>query len=356
MKRFDLHAKNPLIIAGPCSAETEEQTIETCVRLAETGKVDALRAGIWKPRTSPGSFEGVGTPGLAWMAEARRQTGLPIATEVATPKHVESALEFGVDIMWIGARTTVSPFAVQDIADALKGNKGVTVLIKNPMHPDLALWAGAIARIENAGIDIKNIGLIHRGFTYLGVSKYRNPPMWHLMLNMRSRFPDIPMICDPSHISGKREYLLEISQAAADMCYDGLMIESHISPDTALSDASQQLVPEDFKKLIESIRWRAGSTDNPEFSKALEMYRSEIDQLDTELFELLSRRMLIAEKIGEVKKDSNVAILQEKRWNCIVEKITSQASTLGLSEEFMKAILEAIHVESIHKQNKVMNK
>lgn len=355
MKRVDLKAKKPFIISGPCSAETEEQTIETCVRLAETGMVDALRAGIWKPRTSPGSFEGVREEGLAWMVKARELTGLPIATEVATPKHVESALGFGVDILWIGARTTVSPFAVQDIADALKGNKDITLLIKNPMHPDIALWAGAVARFENSGIDINNIGLIHRGFSYFGASKYRNAPMWHLMLEMRSRYPDLPMLCDPSHICGTREYLFEISQTAADMRYDGLMIESHINPDKALSDASQQLTPADFKKLMERIKWRAGNIDDPELSKALEICRSEIDLLDTELFELLGRRMGIAEKIGEIKKHNNVAILQERRWKDIVGKGIEQAKGLGLSEEFIKTVLEAIHIESIHRQNKVMN-
>lgn len=355
MSKFDLNAKKPFIIAGPCSAETEEQTLETCKLLAETGMVDVLRAGIWKPRTNPGSFEGVGLKGLAWMAEAKKQTGLPIATEVATPKHVENALEFGFDILWIGARTTVSPFAVQDIAEALRGNKDINVLIKNPMHPDLALWAGAVARFENVGIDEKNIGLIHRGFSYFGASKYRNAPMWHLMLEMRSKFPDMPMICDPSHICGTREYLQEISQTAADMRYDGLMIESHITPDKALSDASQQLTPDGFKKLMSKIRWRAGSKDDPEFIKALGMYRSEIDQLDSEIFELLSRRMKVAEKIGEVKKDNDVAILQERRWGDIVDKVVTQAQKLDLSEEFIKTVLEAIHIESIHRQNKVMN-
>lgn len=355
MKKFELKAKKPLIIAGPCSAETEEQTIETCTRLADSGKVDVLRAGIWKPRTNPGSFEGVGLKGLAWMEKVKAQTGLPIATEVATAKHVESALEFGVDVLWIGARTTVSPFAVQDIADALKGSKDITVLIKNPMHPDLALWAGAIARFENAGINIDDIGLIHRGFSYFGHSKYRNAPMWHLVFEMRSRFPDMPMICDPSHICGEREYLQEISQAAADMRYDGLIIESHICPDKALSDASQQLIPAALLEMLDNIRWRRDSTNDPEFIKALERYRGEIDQLDSEVFELLSRRMQVAEKIGQVKRDNNVAILQERRWHSIVDKIVAQSLKFGLSEEFIKTVLEAIHIESINRQNMIMN-
>ncbi len=355
MGNFELDSRKPFIISGPCSAETEEQTLETCRRLAATGLVDVLRAGVWKPRTNPGSFEGVGLKGLAWMSAAKAETGLPIAVEVATSKHVESALEFGVDMLWIGARTTVSPFAIQDIADALRGNKDIVVLIKNPMNPDLALWAGAIARLENVGVDIKNIGLIHRGFSYFGHSKYRNAPMWHLVLEMRSRFPEMAMICDPSHICGTRQYLQEVSQAAADMRYDGLIIESHICPDKALSDAAQQVTPDGLEELVKGIRWRADSTDDPEFAKALSVFRSEIDQIDSEVFDLLSRRMKVAEQIGRVKRDNNVAILQGGRWTSIVEKVVAQAQKLDLSEDFLKTVLEAIHIESINRQNMVMN-
>ncbi len=355
MNTFKLDAKRPLIISGPCSAETKEQTLETCKQLAATGLVDVLRAGIWKPRTRPGTFEGVGLKGLAWMAQAKEITGLPIAVEVATPKHVESALEFGVDILWIGARTTVSPFAIQDIANALQGNKEITVLIKNPMNPDLDLWAGAVARFTNAGIPQQNIGLIHRGFSYFGHSKYRNAPMWHLIIEMRSRFPEMAMICDPSHICGCREYLQEVSQTAADLRFDGLIVESHICPDKALSDASQQLTPKDFEQMIRNINWRADSVDNPEFAKALERYRTEIDQIDSEVFDLLARRMRVAENIGRVKRENNVAILQGGRWNSIVEKVIAQAEKLELSPEFLKTVLEAIHIESINRQNQIMN-
>lgn len=355
MGSFTLGAKRPLIISGPCSAETREQTLDTCVRLAATGVVDVLRAGIWKPRTQPGMFEGVGLKGLAWMSEVKRLTGLPIAVEVASQKHVESALEFGVDILWIGARTTVSPFSVQEIADAVKGTDA-TILIKNPMNPDLKLWAGAVTRFTNVGIPIEHIGLIHRGFSYFGQTKYRNPPMWHLILEMRSQFPDMMMICDPSHICGCRDYLAEISQTAADLRYDGLIVESHICPDKAWSDASQQLVPEDLEQLIRNVNWRKEAVDDPEFKKSLKLYRDEIDQIDAELYDLLSRRMAISDKIGKVKKENNVAILQSTRWGSIRDRVLAQASKLNLSEEFLTTILEAIHLESINRQNAVMNK
>ena len=354
MENFVLGAKRPLIISGPCSAETREQTLDTCVRLAATGVVDVLRAGIWKPRTRPGTFEGVGLKGLAWLSEAKRLTGLPIATEVASSKHVESALEFSVDVLWIGARTTVSPFAVQEIAEAVKGTD-VKILIKNPMNPDISLWGGAVTRFLNMGIKPENIGLIHRGFSYFGHSKYRNPPMWHMILEMRRRFPDMMMICDPSHICGCRTYLQEISQTAADLRYDGLIVESHICPDKALSDAAQQLVPDELEHMIRRISWRKDSVEDPEFVKKLSVYRQEIDQIDSELFELLSRRMDICEKIGEVKRDNDVAILQSNRWGNIVDKVLSQADKLNLSPEFLKTVLEAIHIESINRQNKVMN-
>ncbi len=355
MKEFRLGEKRPLIISGPCSAETREQTLETCVRLAETGVVDMLRAGIWKPRTSPGSFEGVGLKGLAWMAEAKRLTGLPIGVEVASKKHVEGALEFEVDCVWIGARTTVSPFAVQEVADALKGS-GVKVLIKNPMNPDIDLWAGAVRRFEAAGIPLEDIGLIHRGFSYFGQSKYRNAPMWPLAFDMRSRFPEMMMICDPSHMAGTTEFLAELSQSAADLRYDGLIIESHVCPSQALSDAKQQVIPGELERLVRSINWRAEANDDPEFVKSLDQFRDQIDQIDGEIFDLLSRRMKISEKIGRVKKDNDVAILQSNRWGAIKERILSQSDRLGLSREFLNEILEAIHVESISRQNSVMNK
>ncbi len=353
MNSFNLGGKRPLIISGPCSAETREQTLETCVRLAETGVVDMLRAGVWKPRTSPGTFEGVGLKGLAWMAEAKRLTGLPVGVEVATAGHVKSALEFEIDCVWIGARTTVSPFAVQEIADALKGS-GVAVLIKNPMNPDIDLWAGAVKRFAAVGIPMENIGLIHRGFSYFGNQKYRNAPMWPLAFEMRSRFPEMMMIGDPSHMAGSTEYLYELSQAAADLRYDGLIIESHICPSQALSDAKQQIIPGELERLVRSINWRREAVDDPEFVKSLNVFRDQIDQIDAEIFSLLSRRMKISEQIGRVKKANDVAILQSSRWGAIKERVLAQAEQLELGREFLGEVLEAIHLESINRQNNVM--
>jgi len=354
MSTFSFKAKRPLVIAGPCSAETEEQTIQTLIRVAQTGMVDALRAGIWKPRTNPGSFEGIGVKGLSWLARAKELTGLPVATEVATAKHVENALEFGVDILWLGARTTVNPFSVQEIADALRGSN-VKLLVKNPTAPEVDLWAGAVNRLLKVGVNVENLGLVHRGFSVFGRSDYRNAPMWHLAFEMRSRFPGMTMLCDPSHISGKRDYIQEISQKAADLNYDGLIIESHISPKEAWSDAGQQLVPEELGKLLRSISWRRATTDDPEYVEALEQLRREIDQIDAEVFNLLSRRMNTAENIGRIKLDNNVAILQSDRWQSIVDRVTERYSGLGLSKEFLHTVLEAIHIESINRQNKVMN-
>lgn len=355
MTKINLQGKRPLIIAGPCSAETEEQTISTMVALAKTGLVDVLRAGIWKPRTNPGSFEGIGVKGLSWLAKAKELTGLPVGVEVATSKHVENALEFGVDMLWVGARTTPNPFSVQEIADAIRG-RDVKVLIKNPMSPDIDLWAGAVNRFLSAGIPRENLGLIHRGFTYFGHSEYRNAPMWHAAIEMRRRFPEIAMICDPSHICGNRELLFDVAQKAADLDYNGLMIESHIDPSCALSDASQQLTPADFEALVKRIQWRHRTTDNPKYVEALDALRTQIDQLDSEIFDLLGRRMNVAEKIGEVKRDNNVTILQSDRWNQLVDKVVSRFSNLGLSDDFLRKILDAIHLESINRQNSVMNK
>ena len=352
METFDLRRKRPVIISGPCSAETEEQTLETCRRIAATGLVDVLRAGVWKPRTRPGTFEGVGLKGLAWMARAKEITGLPIAVEVATSKHVEGALEFGVDVLWVGARTTVNPFSVQDICDALRGSN-VTVLIKNPMNPDIELWVGAVQRLQKVGIE--NIGLIHRGFSATG-GNYRNNPMWHLAIEMRRRMPGLPMICDPSHIVGRRDGLLEVAQKSADLNYDGLIVESHVCPEKAWSDASQQLTPSDLETMLRAVKWRKEAVDKPEFVQALDGFRAQIDQIDAELYDLLSRRMDIAEKIGEVKRDNNVTILQSGRWGDIVERVLAQSGKLRLSRDFLSTILEAIHLESINRQNQVMNK
>ena len=353
MVKVELKGKRPLIISGPCSAETEEQTLSTCKALAQTGVVDILRAGIWKPRTRPGGFEGSGLKGLAWMAKAKAETGLPIAVEVANAKHVESALEFGVDALWLGARTTVNPFSVQDIADALNG-VNIPVLIKNPMNPDVDLWMGAVQRMQKAGVE--QIGLIHRGFSAFGVSQYRNNPMWHLAIEMKMRMPELPMICDPSHICGNREWLAQVAQQSADLNYDGLIIESHIDPDNAWSDASQQLTPDKLAELVKSILWRRPMADQPEFQQSLDKLRAQIDQYDSELFSLLSKRMQVAENIGEIKRDNQVMILQSVRWDDIVKRILANADQLNLSREFLNILLNSIHMESISHQNKVMNK
>ena len=344
--------KRPLIISGPCSAETEEQILATAHRLAATGKVDMLRAGIWKPRTRPGQFEGVGKIGLPWLAKAKQQTGLPFTIEIATAKQVEDALSFGVDALWIGARTTVNPFSVQEIADALRG-VNIPILIKNPINPDLELWTGAVERVAKAGI--KNIGLIHRGFSSYGNTAYRNAPMWHLAIEMKRRNPDMLFICDPSHICGRRDILLEISQKSIDLDYNGLMIESHIDPDNAWSDAMQQITPEVFGELIGKIIWRKENTDNTILHTSMEELRRQIDQLDDELMQILSERMKVADKIGIYKKDNNITILQTIRWNEILQRAIVQCEQLGLSKDFIIKYFDAVHMESINHQNNVMN-
>ncbi|MBC7587467.1 MAG: bifunctional 3-deoxy-7-phosphoheptulonate synthase/chorismate mutase type II [Chitinophagaceae bacterium] len=348
----DVWNKRPLIISGPCSAETEEQVLATAQRLAATGKVDMLRAGIWKPRTRPGQFEGIGVKGLPWMAKAKELTGLPITVEVATAKQVEDALNFDVDVLWIGARTTVNPFSVQEIADALRG-VDVPVLIKNPINPDLELWIGAVERIAKAGI--KNIGLIHRGFSSYGNTEYRNAPMWHLAIEMKRRNPDMMLICDPSHICGRRDILLEVSQTSIDLDYDGLIIESHIDPDNAWSDAKQQITPEALGELIGNIIWRKEDIDNADLHTAMEKMRQQINQLDDELMQILGARMKVADKIGQYKKDNNITILQTNRWNAILERAFTKGEKLGLSKEFITKYFDSIHMESINHQNKVMN-
>ncbi|MDR0753970.1 MAG: chorismate mutase [Prevotellaceae bacterium] len=346
--------KRPVIISGPCSAETEEQTIVTCKKLAETQKVNILRAGIWKPRTSPESFEGVGELGLIWLKAAKRITGLPTAVEVANAEHVHKALLHEVDYVWIGARTTVNPFSVKEIANALKGSQA-KVLIKNPVNPDLSLWTGAIERIAHTR-GIENIWLVHRGFSTCGYSEYRNVPLWHLIFDIKRQFPEIKMICDPSHICGNRKNLFKVSQTAADLNYDGLMIESHICPDAAWSDASQQITPDELNVLLDSLKWRNEYYENSIFEYSLSKFRSEIDQIDSDLFELFSRRMKLAEEIGRLKSTCNVSIYQEQRWRNIMERILSRAKRLDLSESFIRTILNTIHNESISRQNDVMNK
>jgi chorismate mutase len=344
--------KRPLIISGPCSAETEEQVIETAVRLQKTGKIDMLRAGIWKPRTRPGSFEGIGTKGLPWMQKAKQITGLPVTVEVATGKQVEDALHFEVDVLWIGARTTVNPFSVQEVADALRG-VDVPVLIKNPINPDLELWIGAVERVAKAGI--KQIGLIHRGFSSYGNTEYRNAPMWHLAIEMKRRNPGMMIINDPSHICGRRDILIDVAQKAIDLDYDGLIIESHIDPDHAWSDAKQQITPEKLAEMLDSISWRKENNASEEFHATMEKLRQQINHLDDELMQILGQRMKVAEEIGKYKKENNITILQTSRWNSILERAYIKGEKLGLSKEFITKYFDAVHMESINHQNKIMN-
>lgn len=344
--------KRPLIISGPCSAETEEQVMQTAQRLAATGKVDVLRAGIWKPRTKPGMFEGIGTKGLTWLHQASKATGLPTTVEVATAKHVEDALHFDVDILWIGARTTVNPFSVQEVADALRG-VDIPVLIKNPINPDLELWSGGIERLFKAGL--KQVGMIHRGFSNYGNTEFRNAPMWHLPIEMKRRFPELPLICDPSHICGRRDLLQGIAQKSIDLDFDGVMIESHIDPDNAWSDAKQQVTPERLAEILDALIWRHEDSDQQEFITALATLREQINHIDDELLTLIGQRMKIADKIGEYKRDNNITILQTNRWNDILQKAYKKGEALGLSQEFITKYFDAVHLESINHQNKVMN-
>ncbi len=344
--------KRPIIISGPCSAETEEQVLATAQRLAATGMVDMLRAGIWKPRTKPGMFEGVGMKGLPWLQQAKKLTGLPVTVEVATARQVEEALRFGVDVLWIGARTTVNPFSVQEVADALQGTD-IPVLIKNPINPDLELWSGAVERVARSGI--RQIGLIHRGFSSYGNTEYRNAPMWHLAIEMKLKHPGMPFINDPSHICGRRDTLLDTMQKAIDLDYDGLMIESHIDPDNAWSDAKQQVTPEVLAELLQMINWRREDVNSEEYHAALEKLRQQINQLDDELMQILGRRMKVAEKIGDYKRQNNITILQTGRWNEIIERAYEKGDQLGLSREFITRYFDAVHMESINHQKKILD-
>lgn len=350
---LDLKSKKPLIIAGPCSAETVEQTLQTAEQLVASGKVDIFRAGVWKPRTKPGGFEGMGIPALPWLVEVKRRTSLPVAIEVANAKHVESALAFGIDMFWIGARTTSNPFSVQEIAEALRGSD-IPVLVKNPMNADIELWNGAVERLAKCGV--KQLGLIHRGFSGYGSSVYRNTPMWHLALEIKKRLPELPIFCDPSHICGNRDHLLEVSQQAADLNFNGIMVESHITPDAAWSDAKQQITPAQLVELLDSLIWRAEGSDSIAYQNSLDELRGVIDRLDDEILRLLSMRMEVAEGIGFIKRENNVMILQSTRWNQVVERILARSEELGLSKEFLNIILEAIHIESINKQKRIMQK
>jgi chorismate mutase len=344
--------KRPIIISGPCSAETEEQVLETATRLAATGKVDMFRAGIWKPRTKPGMFEGIGTKALSWLANAKKATGLPVTVEVATAKHVENALQFDVDMLWIGARTTVNPFSVQEVCDALRG-VDVPVLIKNPINPDLELWCGGIERLMKVGV--KDIGMIHRGFSNYGNTEYRNAPMWHLPIEMKRRFPEMLLICDPSHICGNRTGLQTISQKSIDLDFGGLMIECHIDPDNAWSDAKQQITPERLSEMLDALIWRSETSTEKEFLTALATLREQINHIDDELLALIGQRMKIADRIGEYKRENNITILQTQRWNEILAKAFVKGELLGLSKDFITKYFDAVHLESISHQNKIMN-
>ena len=347
----DFNLNHPLVIAGPCSAETEDQVLKIAHDLKDTD-VSVYRAGIWKPRTRPGMFEGVGAIGLKWLDKVKKETGLLTATEVANASHVKLALEYDIDILWIGARSTVSPFIVQEIADALKGTDKI-VLVKNPVNPDLALWLGGIERLYSA--NIKKLGVIHRGFSTYEKSKYRNNPEWQLPIELQNRFPDIPLICDPSHIAGRRDILQDISQTALDLNFDGLMIETHIEPDNAWSDAAQQITPSVLVKMMNDLKIRTLTSEEADYKNQLNTLRTQIDVIDHGLLETLGKRMKVAVSIGELKKKKNVAVLQTKRWNEILGNMILEGEKKGLSEEFVLRMFKAIHQESINNQEKVIN-
>ncbi|MFN7044969.1 MAG: chorismate mutase [Flavobacterium sp.] len=348
----DFQLNHPLVIAGPCSAETEEQVLKIAHEL-KNSDVSIFRAGIWKPRTRPGGFEGVGEIGLKWLQKAKAETGLLMATEVATAAHVKLALAHDIDVLWIGARTTVNPFAVQEIADALQGTDKI-VLLKNPVNPDLSLWIGGLERLYNA--NIKKLGVIHRGFSTYEKTKYRNNPEWQIAIDMQNRFPDLPLICDPSHITGKRDMIQEVSQQALDLNYDGLIIETHIDPDNAWSDAAQQVTPATLKQMFINLRVRKVSDDESEYNQKMAKLRMQIDEFDGKLLEILGNRMKVADKIGLLKKEKNVAILQNQRWKEILGKMILEGEEKGLSNEFVMHLFKAIHQESITHQEKVINK
>jgi len=347
----NLNLNHPLVIAGPCSAETEDQVMSIAHQLKDTD-VSYYRAGIWKPRTRPGMFEGVGALGLKWLQKVKAETGLKTATEVANRNHVELALEHDIDLLWIGARSTVSPFIVQEIADALRGTDKI-VLVKNPVNPDLPLWLGAIERLASANIE--KLGVIHRGFSTYEKTKYRNNPEWQLAIELQTKFPDLPLINDPSHITGKRDMIFDVSQTALDLNFDGLMIETHIDPDNAWSDAAQQVTPKKLVEIMRDLRIRKAFDPEAEFSTSLNNLRAQIDVIDNQLLDLLGKRMKVADAIGQLKKEKNVAVLQSKRWNEILGNMVLEGESKGLSEEFTLKLFKAIHQESINRQEKIIN-
>ena len=340
--------KRPIVIAGPCSAETEEQVMTTAHQLADKG-CHMFRAGIWKPRTKPGGFEGHGEKALPWLKRVKEETGMLTATEVAKPEHVELALKYGIDILWVGARTTVNPFAVQEIANSLKG-VDVPVLVKNPVSPDLELWIGALLRINGAGI--KRLGAIHRGFSSIDQKMYRNTPMWHLPIELRRRYPNLPIICDPSHIGGRRDLIAPLCQQAMDMGFDGLIVESHCNPDEAWSDASQPVLPDVLDFIIDKLVIR----DNAEMTESLASLRKQIDEMDNELMNLLTKRMRISREIASYKKEHNMAVVQAIRYNEILDKRGAQGALCGMASDFVRRVYEAIHEESVRQQMEIINK
>ncbi len=343
---------DPLVISGPCSAESEEQLLTTAHQLAEIPYVKVFRAGIWKPRTRPGSFEGAGIDGLKWMQRVKQETGLHLTTEVATPYHIEQAMKYDIDMLWIGARTVVSPFTMQEIAEALKG-VDIPVMIKNPLNPDVKLWVGAIERINRVGIN--KIIAIHRGFDFFRKTPFRNAPMWEVPIELKRLIPGIPVVVDPSHICGKRELLFDISQKAFDMNMDGLMIESHAHPEKAITDAAQQITPGELLEMIDSLIIRS-PRGSMEFEHHLEELRSEIDKIDSQLIQMLGQRMRVVEEIGHYKKDNNITILQLKRWGNLIKNRLDLGDTLKLDKEFLTKILELLHKESIRLQTDIMSK
>jgi chorismate mutase len=343
--------QRPLVLAGPCSAETEEQVMETARQLKEQG-IKIYRAGIWKPRTRPNTFEGVGREGLPWLRRVKEELGMFVATEVANVNHVFESLKYGIDILWIGARTTANPFAVQEIADALKG-VDIPVLIKNPVNPDVELWIGALERLNQAGI--RKLAAVHRGFSTYGKSFYRNDPHWQIPIELKRQIPNLPIITDPSHICGNREMLFEVSQEAMDLNFDGLIIESHMNPDKALSDASQQITPLELKAMLNNLVLRKANVDNAVVAHTLEDLRRQIDKYDDRLIDVLDSRMKVADKIGKYKKDNNITILQSSRWDQLLTKRVQDGEKKGLSEDFVVKLFRAIHQESINHQTKIMN-
>jgi chorismate mutase len=347
----DFKLDHPFVIAGPCSAETEEQVLKIAHEL-KNSDVSVFRAGIWKPRTRPGGFEGVGEIGLKWLKKAKAETGLLMGTEVATAAHCKLALENDIDVLWVGARTTANPFAVQEIADTLK-NTDKIVLIKNPVNPDMALWLGGVERLYAAGI--QKLGVIHRGFSTYQKTKYRNIPEWQIAIELQNKFPDLPLLIDPSHITGNRNMILEVTQQALDLNYDGMIIETHHDPDNAWSDAAQQVTPTVLKQIFKDLKVRKTTDETSEYNNKLSQLRANIDVLDSNLLDLLGNRMKVSEQIGQLKKAANVAVLQTSRWNEILGKMILEGEKKGLTEEFILKLFKAIHQESIGHQEKVVN-